>query len=82
MEAALFSRTALKQYEDQLLRPTIEHCLADLARQQRGPDGIVRADLMALSRQMMLTTRQRQSSVSTVSTIQPPLAASATIATS
>jgi cytochrome P450 len=56
MEAALFSRTALKQYEDQLLRPTIEHCLADLADQQRGPDGVVRADLMALSRQMMLTT--------------------------
>jgi cytochrome P450 len=55
LQAGLFSREALKFYEDRLLVPTIERGLADLAR-SRDPDGVVRADLMAVSRKMMLHT--------------------------
>src|SRR5437879_2837994 len=55
LQAALFSREALKHYEEHLLVPTIQRCLAELTLDSP-PDSAVRTDLMALSRKMMLRT--------------------------
>lgn len=51
LEIALFTKAALRQYEVEVLAPVIDRCL-DACR--RDPDGVVRADLVALSRTMLL----------------------------
>ena len=53
LEGQLFSRAALRLYETEVLEPAIARCLRDAAS-RRGPDGVVRANLAALARNMFL----------------------------
>jgi cytochrome P450 len=54
-QAALFSHAALQHYEHDLLRPMIERTLVELkADPMHSTDGVVRIDLMALSRGLLL----------------------------
>ncbi|MBV9359037.1 MAG: cytochrome P450 [Chloroflexi bacterium] len=53
LEGQLFARSALRHYETEVLDRAIERCLADLAR-NRDPDGVVRANLVDLSRVILL----------------------------
>src|SRR5471032_2722724 len=48
----LFRRNALEFYERALIVPAIERCFDEL-RMERGADGIVRADLVPLSRDIL-----------------------------
>lgn len=54
VESTLFSREALKAYELEVLDPMIDATLADLARARRGPDGLMRTDLVPTVRRMVL----------------------------
>ncbi len=53
LESQLFARAALRHYEAQVLDQSIQRCLRDLAA-QRGPDGVVRANLVELTRTILL----------------------------
>lgn len=53
MESALFRPEALAHYERDVLKPTIERTMAEYAG-HRGPDGVVRADLVALTRRLIM----------------------------
>jgi len=53
LEAALFTRAALDHYENSMLTPHIRKVIESTAERQRGPDGIVRADLTKMLRAML-----------------------------
>lgn len=53
-QSVLFKPGNLHQYESAVLQPAIELALKKVARTGRGPDGIVRADLVRLGRLVML----------------------------
>lgn len=53
LEVALFGRDALQHYERNVLAPVIDRCLTEVAADP-SPDGVVRADLVALSRTILL----------------------------
>ena len=53
LESQLFTNRMLDRYEEEVLDRAIERCLKE-ADSGRGPDGVVRADLVRLSRRMFL----------------------------
>lgn len=53
LESALFSKAALEHYEGDALVPHIDAVIAWAAAQQRGPDGIVRADLVPMLQKIL-----------------------------
>ncbi len=53
LEAPLFASRTLDGYEERILEPAIERCLEE-ADGNRGDDGLVRADLVWLTRRMFL----------------------------
>ncbi len=53
LEVALFAKEALQHYERDVLAPVIERCLDEVAAEPT-PDGVVRSDLVALSRTMLI----------------------------
>ena len=54
LEGILFGREALKSYEVTILAPVLQSSLNDLAIRGRSADGVVRADLVPLTRAMLL----------------------------
>ncbi len=55
LESRLFSQPRLDHYEDDVMRAAIERCLAE-CDDNRGPDGVVRADLTRVSHRVFLQT--------------------------
>src|SRR4051794_13139401 len=53
LESQLFARAALRHYETAVLDQSIQRCLDDL-KARRGPDGVVRVNLIELSRTILL----------------------------
>jgi cytochrome P450 len=53
LESVLFRRPTLLRYEEELVRPRLQRTLAELAA-ERGPDGVVRGDLIRISLDMLL----------------------------
>jgi len=54
LEAALFTRETLSRYEHEILVPAIERMLQVATETGRGPDGLVRADLLSTVRLALL----------------------------
>jgi len=53
LELEVFNKEALLDYEARIMGPVAEQCLAECAR-QRDADGLVRTDLVILTRRMLL----------------------------
>ena len=53
LESVLFKPEALGRYERDILRPTIDREMARL-KEQRGPDGVVRTDLVDFSKRLVV----------------------------
>jgi len=53
LEAQLFGKEALRYYEGQALEPVISKCMEELDAQRDPTDGLVRADVVALTRTML-----------------------------
>ena len=53
-ETRLFVRSSLRHFEDAVLVPAIHRRLDTLAAEGRGPDGVVRADLLVLTRLVLV----------------------------
>jgi cytochrome P450 len=53
-EARVFVRSSLRHFEETVLVPAIERRLDHLARHSRGADGVVRADLLSLTRLVLV----------------------------
>lgn len=53
LETPLFARPMLAQYDERILGPAIDRCLAE-PRAARGPDDVVRADLASITHRMFL----------------------------
>ena len=51
LQSALFSRAALFHYEQKILSPAVDRCIHDLVTE---PDGSASADLVALTRRMLI----------------------------
>jgi cytochrome P450 len=54
LEGILFGKEALKNYEVNILAPVLKSSLAELAATNRAANGVVRADLVPLTRAMLL----------------------------
>jgi len=54
LESILFDKEALKSYEVEILSPILKSTLEELSETDRGTDGIVRADLVPLTRSTLL----------------------------
>src|SRR3954447_16251631 len=55
LESALFGPKNLPRYELEVLQPAIDTALRQAAEQYREEDGVVRLDLVALGRRMMIS---------------------------